>query len=234
MNATIKAPEGFPFPGSILASQPFVLKSVTALLCLLLPASPLIAQRRMSVIVNVEGVRSDRAVQFEPNQVVYEPQFEKGGGAGIGINWFLSGRVSIEAKASALSSRLRLRRTGNDFFAADLGRARIYTVGAVLQWHMLNAGPAIQPYLGVGVGRVLLQDVEKRTLDIGGIEFDNPTGLILNAGTMIGLSKRWSALADVRYTPIETQARARFVGTDAVTEIDVKPLILSLGLAWHF
>ena len=212
-----------------------VLKSVTALSLILLAAPPLLAQRHLDLIVDAEGVRSDRAVQFEPNVVVYEPRFDDGGGAGLGLNYYFSSRVSLEVKASILTSRLRLRRTGSDFFAnADLGRAHIYPLTAVLQWHMLDPGAAIQPYLGVGAGHVIIEDLKKRTLDIAGIEFEDPTGVVVNGGFLIGLSRKLSASVDLRYTPLETQARARFVGTESVTEIDVKPLVVAVGIVWHF
>jgi outer membrane protein W len=209
--------------------RPLILATLAALSL----AVPSQAQRRIDLFFDVEGVRRSEHVEFQPNTVRYVPEFENGGGVGGGLNVFLSTRVSLEVKVAALASRLQVRRSGTDFVAvADAGNAKIYPITALLQWHMLEHG-AIRPYLGIGAGYVVLSNIERRVIGASAIEFDDPVGLVVDGGLMIPLSKRWSVTADARYTPIETQARARFVG---VTEeaIDVRPLIVSFGLAYHF
>jgi outer membrane protein len=192
-----------------------------------------LAQRRVDLIIDIEGVRSSEHIEFEPNTVRYEPRFDTGGGLGGGINFFFSDRVSLELKVAGLASRLQVRRMGSDFVAvADVGNAQIYPITALLQWHMLD-GTAIQPYVGAGVGHVILRNIEEQVIAARAIEFDDPTGFVVNAGLLIPLSKRFSATADARYTPVETQAEARFVGV-TTAKIDVRPLIVSFGLAYHF
>lgn len=207
---------------------------VLAVLAILLAAVPAAAQRRVDLIFDVEGVHGSNQVKFEPNSVQYIPAFDKGGGAGAGVNFFFSERVSLEMKVAVLVSKLRIRRTGSDFVAtADLGSAQIYPITAILQWHMLSKG-SFRPYLGAGAGHIILRNIEKQAIGIEGVEFDDPTGLVVDGGIEILFSKRWSAYGDARYTPIETQARARFTGTPSRAEIDVKPLVVSFGLAYHF
>ena len=205
-----------------------------AFIAVLAFAAPLFAQHRVDFIVDVEGVKRTGKTTFEPNTVRYEPRFDNGGGIGVGVNWFLSSRVSLEIKVSALESHLRVRRSGSDFVSvADLGRAQIYPVTAILQWHMLDKA-TFRPYLGAGVGHVILRNVEKPVFGGSGITFDDPTGLVLDGGLEVVMSRRWSLLADARYTPIETTARATFGSTGAREHIDVKPLVVSFGAAVHF
>ena len=117
---------------------------------------------------------------------------------------------------------------------ADVGHAQIFPLTALLQWHITDEG-AIRPYIGAGAGYVIIKNIERRFIDAAGIEFDDPVGLVVNAGVLIPLSKRFSASADARYTPIESEARATFIGTERTTvKIDVKPLVVSFGIAYHF
>ena len=115
---------------------------------------------------------------------------------------------------------------------ADVGHAQIYPITAILQWHMLENG-AIRPYVGAGAGHVIVRNIEQQVIGARAIEFDDPTGLVVNAGFLVPISKRFSATTDARYTPVETQAEARFVGV-TTAKIDVRPLIVSFGLAYHF
>lgn len=199
-------------------------------------AAPAMAQRhrRVDLILDAEGVRRTGTTKFEPNVVRYEPRFDTGGGVGGGINWFFSDRVSIELKVAALKSRLHVRRSGSDFVAvADLGYAQFYPITAVVQWHMLE-GTAIRPYVGAGVGHVIVRNIERRTFGLSGVRFEDPTGVVLDAGLELSLSKRWSVIGDARYTPIETGSRVTFAGTTSRVKIDVKPLVVSTGIAFRF
>jgi hypothetical protein len=114
---------------------------LTIALLALIAAAPLMAQRRIDFLVDAEGARrTGHNESFTPG-VRFDPEFGTGGGAGVGLNFFLSDRVSIEAKAAALESRLRVRIVGTDFIAtADLGRAQIFPVSAVL--HGISPGTA--------------------------------------------------------------------------------------------
>jgi outer membrane protein W len=195
---------------------------------------PALAQRSVAIFVDAEGVHRSSAVQFEPNRVQYVPRFDNGGGVGGGINFFLSDRVSLEMKVAALASRLHLRRSGSDFVAvADLGYAQIYPITALLQWHMLEHG-TFRPYIGAGAGHVILRNIKKRAIGTTGVAFEDPTGFVIDGGVEWSLSKRWSIIGDARYTPIETRSTAQFTGTASRAEIDVKPLVISTGIAFRF
>lgn len=213
--------------------RPHVLRFVAFLLTLFV-AMPSAAQKRVEWIVDAEGVRRTGATTFEPNEMTFVPRFDDGGGAGLGVAWFVTGRVAFEFKAAALASQLTVRRTGSDFITVgDLGYTQIYPISLVVQWHPIDSG-SVRPYIGAGVAYVILRDVEKSAGGVTGVAFDDPTGLVVNAGLRIPFSNRWSLNGDVRYVPVETRGRARFAGTDASVEMDVRPLIVGVGLAYSF
>ncbi len=197
-------------------------------------ALPAAAQRRVDLLVDVEGVHRTNRVQFAPNSVEYVPRFDNGGGIGGGIDWFFSDRVSLEAKVAGLESQLHVRRSGSDFVSvANVGYAQIYPITALLQWHMLEHG-AIRPYIGAGAGHVILRNIDRNSGFVSGVRFKDPTGLVLDGGLEMRLSRRFSIVGDARYTPIETHASATFSGTGASAQIAVKPLVVATGIAFHF
>lgn len=201
-------------------------------LVLLLSAMPLFAQRRVDLIVDFEGVRRAAKTEFVPNETRYIPTFDDGGGIGGGVAWYFSDRIALEVKVAAMRAHLQVRRTGGDFVInADLGDAQLYPITAVVQWHPVEHG-TFRPYVGIGAGHVILRNIEKRASAIERVEFEDPTGLVVNAGLLVPLTKRWSLSADARYIPIETQARAVFSG--GTTDLDVRPLMAAFGFAYHF
>jgi outer membrane protein len=208
---------------------------LTIALLAVVSAAPLMAQRRIDFLIDAEGARrTGHNESFTPG-FRFDPQFGTGGGAGVGLNFFLSDRVSVEAKAAALESRLRVRIVGSDFIAtADLGRAQIFPISAVLQWHLSEHG-TIRPYLGAGVAHVILRDVNHSvTGSATGIHFKDPTGFVVDGGLEVNLSKRFGIYGDARYIPVETKSTASFVGTTSAVQMNVRPLIVSGGIAWRF
>lgn len=201
-----------------------------------LMAAPLLAQRHFDLLLDAEGAhRTGTNTDFTPG-VRYDPQFSNGGGIGGGINWYFTDRVSLEAKVAALQTHMRVRSIGSDFVAtADLGHAQIYPITAVLQWHMLEHG-AIRPYLGAGVGHIIVRNINKQIgpTGAGGIKFQDPTGLVVDGGLEARLSKRLGLTADARYIPVETSSRATFIGTTSSVVVHERPLIVSFGIAYHF
>jgi len=208
---------------------------LTIALFTLLAAAPLMAQRRIDFLIDAEGARrTGHNESFTPG-IRFDPEFGTGGGAGAGLNFFLTDRVSIEAKAAALESRLRVRIVGSDFIAtANLGRAQIFPISALLQWHLSEHG-TIRPYLGAGVAHVILRDVNRSvTSSATGIHFKDPTGLVVDGGLEFNLSKRFGIYGDARYIAVETKSTASFVGTTSSVQMNVRPLIVSGGMAWRF
>ncbi len=199
-------------------------------------AAPLLAQHPTDVIVDLEGARrTGKNTRFTPNTTQFVPDLGTGLGLGGGVDWFASDRVSFEAKVAALRDKVRIRTIGSDFIAvADLGYAQIYPITLIVKWH-LNEHGEIRPYVGAGGAHVILHNIERRVSGgANGIRFSDPTGVVFAAGFEWRMLKKWSAVADVRYIPIETSSRARFTGTASAVELNVRPVILGTGIAYHF
>jgi outer membrane protein W len=219
-----------------LLSRNNMMQKLFAAALLTLVATPLFAQpRRVDLIFDVEGVRQNSKPQeFTPNETRFEPRFGTGGGLGLGINWFFSDRVSLEAKAAVIQSDVRVRITGSDFIAfANLGHAQVYPLTAILQWH-LNEHGAIRPYIGAGAAYTILRNIEKTSGGFTGVQFKDPIGLVIDGGLEWRLSTKWGLNGDVRYVPIETSSRATFLGTRSSVELDTRPLLASAGIVYHF
>lgn len=166
----------------------------------------------------------------------YRTDFESGGGVGVGVNYFIGDRWSLELKGAALRSRLAVRLRGSDYeYTAELPGANIFPINVVAQYHFRHMG-SWQPYVGIGVSYVVVQDVQDVSLDVIGIDelqFDEQGGLVTLIGSNFWFAERWSVTGDVRYVPIETTAQTRF-GTNQVSEFDVRPLIVSAGVRYRF
>jgi outer membrane protein len=212
------------------------MKTLLLALLTLAVAAPLAAQRRIDFLIDAEGARrTGQNTDFTPG-IRFDPQFGTGGGIGVGLNFFMSDKVSIETKAAALESSLRVRTVGSDFvFVANLGHAQIYPLSAILQWHLSEHG-TIRPYLGAGVAHVILHNVNRAvgSTSASGIRFKDPTGLVVDGGLEFNMNKRWGFYGDARYIPVESQSTATFVGTPASVKMKVRPLIVSAGLAARF
>jgi outer membrane protein W len=211
------------------------MKKLCLLLLVALAAPPVFAQRGVELLLDVEGVRRTGNTEPSIGQQI-TPEFSNGWGAGAGLNVWLSDRLSIEAKASGFRSRLHVTTVGSDFVGhLDLGHAQVYPIMAVLQWHPMEHG-MLRPYVGVGAAHVILKNVNEEIGSIGasGIEFSDPTGLLLDAGLRIHISNKWDAFGDVRYVPVETRGTTTFPGTNATVRLEVKPLIAGFGVAYRF
>lgn len=194
------------------------------------------AQRRVDLIIDAEGVRrtGTNTLLSSSNTVRYDPSLGTGGGAGVGIDWYVSDRVSLEVKAAALQGNLRVAIIGVDYvLLSRLGHVQVYPITAVLKWHVLEHG-SLRPYLGVGVAHIILNDIAKQTSSFTGVKFDDPTGLVLDGGVIFQVSRRWGLSGDMRYIPVESSSRATFRGTSSAVDLNLKPFIAGFGIDYRF
>ena len=163
----------------------------------------------------------------------YRPEFDNGGGLGVGVNWFFTGRVSLEVKAAVLATEMRLRTVQGDFVGTvNVGSVNMIPVTALVQWHPFEEG-ALRPYVGAGVAHIFVEDIDAEGL-IPRTDFSNPTGLVVDGGVRFSLSSRWSLTGDARYVPIETSGSVRFGDGASEAELDVRPLVVGFGIAYRF
>jgi len=213
------------------------MKKLGLLLLAAFVAAPVFAQHGIDLLLDAEGVRrTGEVTDFSSGTQQITPDFSNGWGAGAGLNVWLSDRVSIEGKASGFRSRLHVTTVGSDFVGhLDLGHAQLYPIMAVLQWHPMEHG-MLRPYIGAGAAHIILQNVNEEIGSSGarGIAFNDPTGLLLDAGLRVHISNKWDAFGDVRYVPVETHGKTTFPGTDVAIRLEVKPLIAAFGVAYRF
>jgi outer membrane protein W len=196
-------------------------------------ALPLAAQRRVDLLVDVEGVYRQSGIAAEGGVAIYSPRFETGGGVGAGVNVWMTGRVSLEVKAAVLASEMELRFVDGDAVSVvDVGFVNMIPISAVVQWHPFE-DVGVRPYFGAGLVYVIMQDIGERA-QIPRTDFGASTGLLLNAGVRIPLSKRWAVTGDARYVPVETRGTVRFGDGETGGDLDVRPLVLSFGVAYTF
>jgi len=209
---------------------------------ILLLASRLAAQTgTMDLIIDTEGVRrtGHTRVEFRPGTTALDPQFKTGGGLGVGLDYFLGDHFSLEGKVAGLVTRVHLRFIGADTVSTlDLKDAQLYPITAIIKWHFTPMRAAFQPYLGAGVGHVILRDIDTstlRTINARELHFKDPTGLVVAGGVLVRVSRRWALSADARYIPLETKSTASLVGTNAETaDLNLRPLMVGFGLAYRF
>lgn len=164
--------------------------------------------------------------------------FDSETGFGAGVNLFIGNRLSLQASIYRFEPEAAA--TAGDVLANfALGQLEVIPVSLIAQFH-LAPGSRIDPYAGIGVGYVLLDDIESvddlELIDIDRVELEDDYGLVYNAGVNIGLGSMFLALnLDAKYIPVDSGATAVFLaGPGQETEIEVNPLILSAGLSLRF
>jgi outer membrane protein W len=216
-------------------------RSLVLFALLLSGAMPAWAQKgHTDLIIDAEGVRSTGSTEVGTQAgASFDPRFRTGGGLGVGLDYYMSQHVSLEGKVSAIVSDVRIVSVRSDTVTKlDLGHEQLYPVTALLKWHFTPTQTAIQPYIGAGVGHVILRNIDRSDLARLGaseIRFDDPTGLVVAAGLVFRTSRRWGFSADARYIPLETKSTVTAVGSATPAErINLKPLIVSFGIAYRF
>ena len=159
-------------------------------------------------------------------------RFEISSGAGFGASVGLrftpriSGDLtfmSLEPEAGLAGSSQRL----------DLGKIDMRPIMLTVRAH-LSPDSALDPYIGAGPVYVTFGRLEGTLVnlfDFDQIELENEFGILLNAGASIRFSPNWAVAGDVRYFPLETRVE---VVDDIGVDIELNPLILSIGLKYTF
>jgi outer membrane protein W len=163
--------------------------------------------------------------------------FESDQGFGASVNVFWSNRISTEFAMSVIDPDLNVNSPsrGRIVFTEPL---EMMPITAVLQLHLLGSS-RFDPYVGVGGGYILFEDIEDRNdlddIDFERIDFEDDIGLVLNAGFRLGLTENFGIYLDGKYMPLETAATPVFTdGPDEEVDIAINPLILAAGISFSF
>ncbi|HEU4523152.1 MAG TPA: OmpW family outer membrane protein [Thermoanaerobaculia bacterium] len=215
-------------------------RSSLLFLAVLLLAVPTFAQDRFidinafAVWANPNGSSSFQFGEDVSDLEDIEFDSERGWGASVNVYW--SDRVSTEFALSLVEPDLNVSSPtrGRILFTEPL---EMMPVTAVLQYHFLGSS-RFDPYVGVGGGYVLFQDIERRE-DIDEVEFDrvdfeDDIGFVANAGLRIGFTPNVGIYLDAKYMPLNTTAVVVNGGFAEDQRVNVDPLILAAGISFSF
>lgn len=163
--------------------------------------------------------------------------FDSETGFGVGVNLFLGNRLSFQAAVYRFENEAAAT-AGNGLSQFTLGQLEVIPVTGVIQLHLLP-NSAIDPYAGIGLGYVLLDNIETTDdlegIDLDRVELEDDYGVVYNVGVNIDLASALALNIDVKYVPVESSATAVFLtGPGQQTSIEVNPLIVSAGIALRF
>lgn len=204
-------------------------------------AFPAAAQERF-IDINVFGTwvdsSGDSALQFGGDvNDVGDIDFDSDQGYGASVNVFWSNRISTEFALSVVDPDLNVNSParGRIVFTEPL---EMMPLTAILQFHLLGSS-RFDPYVGVGGGYLLFQDIEDQNdlddIDFERIDFEDDIGLVVNAGFRIGMTDNFGIYLDGKYMPLETTATPVFTGgPDEEIDIAINPLILAAGISFSF
>lgn len=164
--------------------------------------------------------------------------FDSETGYGLGLNFFIGNRLSLAASIHRFEPDAFATAANPALPPLALGELEVVPLSVVLQLHLLP-NSVFDPYIGVGVGYVLVDDLENRD-DVAQIEFDrveleDDYGVVFNLGFSFDLMSGFALNVDAKYIPVESAATVVFLaGPEEQGEIEVNPLILSAGLSFQF
>ncbi len=116
-------------------------------------------------------------------------------------------------------------------FGVDLGSAWLLPPTLTLQYHFDPDGPAMRPYVGVGVNYTTFFGVDEPAgLNIS---YDDSWGLALQAGVNIPFGDGWSANIDIKYININTDVTITG-GVNATADVDINPVVVGFGVGYRY
>ena len=206
--------------------------------CLSLFAGPAFGQERF-IDINAFAVwaspNGESSIDFEDANDPGDVEFDSDQGFGVSVNVFWTDRISTEFAGSIIDPELQVSDRPRIVLTEPL---EMIPITAVLQFHLLP-GSRFDPYVGVGAGYVIFQDIEDENdlddIDFETIDFDDDVSLVVNAGVRIGFTPNLGIYLDGKYMPLETSATPVFAdGRLEGQDIAIDPLILAAGLSFSF
>jgi outer membrane protein len=217
------------------------MKRIAVLLSLVVfaVAAPMFAQTRSVDVIgyanwvdpNGDGTFSDGIDDIDVN-------FDSEQGFGVGVNVFWGDRISTEFAASVVEPDVAFESSNPLFPAFTAGSLEMIPITATLQYHF-NPEGRFDPYVGGGAAYVLFDQLDSSDdlddVDIDSIDFDDDVGFVVNAGFSFDITPNFAVYVDGKYVPVSSSATATFAtGPGVETDIDINPLIFSVGLGYQF
>jgi outer membrane protein len=184
-----------------------------------------------SIIVSGQWLEKTGKDEFEgmleESQLDFD--FAVGSAVGVGLLYEWNERWGLETKASFGKMDVTVRTFLSDAeFILMLDSVEVIPLTAVLQYRF-RPNPTWTPYVGAGVAHVIFRDLEFGSQKIN---FDDDSGLVINAGVDLTIGDRWYLNADFKHVPFETGLKG--VADLGAGELEFKPVIASAGLRYRF
>lgn len=115
-----------------------------------------------------------------------------------------------------------------------LGKATLVPV-VMTATYGLGVSKTIRPYIGAGVSYFAV--INEKDGDIAGLQVDNAWGPVLQVGCDVALDGPWSLFVDVKKIKIKSDAVGHvtaFGNAPVEATVTAKPLIVNIGLGYHF
>lgn len=149
----------------------------------------------------------------------------------LGYERMLTPNLSIDL-VLGIPPKIKARATGSvAFLGDDVLSAKNVSPTVLLAYRFGAPGDTFRPYVGAGVNYTRFVSIESKLADR--IEMSDSTGWALKLGVEYNFSKPWAAFASVAAEQVKTT----LVGTGTTvltTEIDLRPVTYSFGLAYRF
>ncbi len=168
------------------------------------------------------------------------------GGTGVGLDsaaalglaatYMLTDKVGIEVLAATpFQHTIAAKGLGID----RVGSTKHLPPTISLQYYPLNAGSAIQPYVGVGLNYTTffqesVSGQAKAALGASNLELDDSTGLAVQVGVDWHLSDRWLLNAAVWRMDIDTTGTLDTALGRVKVDVDVDPWAYMVGVGYKF
>lgn len=203
------------------------MKKMLLALLMMIAATPVLAQGRS---VDVMGFAT--YVDLSGGDVILGDDsanlnFDTDQGFGLGINIFLTRRLSAEFTASEIKPDGRVS-SGDQMVDTQLD---MLPITAVAQYHF-NPEGRLDPYVGMGIAYIIFDEFTSKDpdVDFSDVDVRNDYGAVFNAGLSFEFGFGFSVMGDIKYVPVEN----KITTTVGETKFDFNPLIISAGLAVRF
>lgn len=150
----------------------------------------------------------------------------------VQLEWFFNDNVSAELLCCM--ARHDVVAKGTSLGDVDLGKISHFPPTLTVKYHFF-AETNFQPYIGAGVNYTLFFDEDvPASGPVTSIDYDASVGGALQAGFDYKLNDHWSLNADIRKVWINSDVTIMAGATRIDADVDVNPLIVTLGTGYRF
>ncbi|MFT3997760.1 MAG: OmpW family outer membrane protein [Asticcacaulis sp.] len=144
----------------------------------------------------------------------------------LGFTYFLTDHIAVEAILGTSKHEVKAVGPGTD---VKVHSTWVLPPVVTAQYHF-NPKGRVSPYVGAGVNAMIFYNDK----DYNGfkVKLDDGLGYAVQAGVDVALKGNWSINADVKKVWFSTDAKIN--GGALKSEVDLDPVVASVGLAYRF